>query len=127
MDYNPAVTTTAVARLHSRSQGAASSSTEPEPQSLLSEPTSPALYDSRNDHGWRRVVRNFSPSWFSVTMGTGIVAVLFINIPWKADWLYYLSIVFFILNCSLLLRVHRIYPAIYDLAGDLECDDSGRH
>lgn len=25
----------------------------------------------RNKTGWRRVVRNFTPSWFSVNMGTG--------------------------------------------------------
>ena len=29
----------------------------------------------RNQHGWRRVVLNFTPSWFSVNMGTGIVSI----------------------------------------------------
>nr|OQO27964.1 hypothetical protein B0A51_03809 [Rachicladosporium sp. CCFEE 5018] len=51
--------------------------------------------------GWRRIVRNFSPSWFSVTMGTGIVSLIFITIPFKAAWLHYLGILFFALNAAL--------------------------
>lgn len=34
-------------------------------------------------------------------MGTGIVAIIFHSIPWRADWLYYLSIIFFVLNVGL--------------------------
>jgi hypothetical protein len=53
-------------------------------------------------------------------MGTGIVAVLLISIPFKAQWLYYLSIVFFILNSVLfalalatsMLR-YSLYPEIW--------------
>lgn len=56
---------------------------------------------SKNDVGWRRIVRNFSPSWFSVTMGTGVVSTILISIPWRASWLYYLSIIFFVLNVAL--------------------------
>jgi tellurite resistance protein TehA-like permease len=56
---------------------------------------------SRYDKGWRRIVTNFSPSWFSVTMGTGIVSTILYSIPWKAQWLYYLSIIFFVLNVAL--------------------------
>ncbi|KAJ5083221.1 hypothetical protein N7456_012648 [Penicillium angulare] len=48
--------------------------------------------------GWRRVVRNFSPSWFAMTMGTGIVSILFNSIPFQSPALYYISIVFFVLN-----------------------------
>jgi tellurite resistance protein TehA-like permease len=36
--------------------------------------------------------------WFLVTMGTGIVAILLGTIPFRSPVLYYLSIVFFILN-----------------------------
>lgn len=82
---------------------------------------------SRYDKGWRRIVTNFSPSWFSVTMGTGAVSTILITIPWKADWTYYLSIVFFVLNVFLfsaaffisVLRymiwpeVSQLTPAIY--------------
>ena len=77
---------------------------------------------SKYDVGWRRVVRNFSPSWFSVTMGTGICSLLLITIPFKADWLYWLSVAFFILNSILftsafivsLLR-YTIYPEIWSV------------
>lgn len=70
--------------------------------------------------GWRRIVRNFSPSWFSVTMGTGIVSLLFITIPFKSTWLYWLSVAFFILNtvfftmASIISVVrYTLYPEIW--------------
>ncbi|TKA82697.1 hypothetical protein B0A55_01273 [Friedmanniomyces simplex] len=79
-----------------------------------------AIATSKHDRGWRRIVRNFSPSWFSVTMGTGIVSLIFITIPWKAAWLHYLGIVFFVLNVCLfslafaasLLR-YTLWPEIW--------------
>lgn len=75
---------------------------------------------SKYDRGWRRVVRNFSPSWFSTTMGTGIVSLLLITIPFQAAWLYWLSVVFFVLNAVIftaaftisLLR-YTLYPEIW--------------
>ncbi|CAE6995530.1 Sulfite transporter Ssu2 [Pyrenophora teres f. teres] len=80
--------------------------------------TSEAL--TKYDVGWRRVVRNFSPSWFSVTMGTGIVSLLFIAIPFKADWLFWLAVLFFALNTILFsfafsISVFRyvVYPEIW--------------
>jgi len=70
--------------------------------------------------GWRRIVRNFSPSWFSVTMGTGIVPLLFAAIPFKAQWLYWLTVFFLGLNavlftCAFLVSVVRyiVYPEIW--------------
>jgi tellurite resistance protein TehA-like permease len=77
-------------------------------------------HGSKHEQGWRRVVRNFSPSWFSVTMGTGICSLLLVTIPWKADWLYWLSVAYFILNAMLftlaslisLLR-YTLYPEIW--------------
>lgn len=79
-----------------------------------------AMTPTKYDVGWRRVVRNFSPSWFSVTMGTGVVSVLLITIPFHARWLYWLSVVFFSLNTILftlafsasLLR-YTLYPEIW--------------
>ena len=75
---------------------------------------------SKYDVGWRRVVRNFSPSWFSVTMGTGIVSLLLITIPFKADWLYWLSVMFFGLNAilftlafSISVLRYTLYPEIW--------------
>lgn len=78
--------------------------------------------DSKYEHGWRRVVRNFSPSWFSTTMGTGVVSLLLIAIPFQADWLYWLSVVFFVLNttlftCAFTISVLRygLYPEIWSV------------
>lgn len=53
-------------------------------------------------------------------MGTGIVAVLLNSIPFRAHWLYYLSIIFFILDAVLfasalyisILR-YSLYPEIW--------------
>lgn len=70
--------------------------------------------------GWRRIVRNFSPSWFSVTTGTGVVSLLFVSIPFHATWLYWVSVFFFGLNailfsCALSISVFRYvaYPEIW--------------
>ncbi|KAJ4414752.1 Plasma membrane sulfite pump involved in sulfite metabolism [Gnomoniopsis sp. IMI 355080] len=78
--------------------------------------------DSKYEHGWRRVVRNFSPSWFSTTMGTGAVSLVLVTIPFQASWLYWLSVVFFIINtilftCAFTLSVLRygLYPKIWSV------------
>ncbi|KAF2655207.1 hypothetical protein K491DRAFT_693096 [Lophiostoma macrostomum CBS 122681] len=75
---------------------------------------------TKHDVGWRRVVRNFSPSWFSVTMGTGIVSLLFITIPFQSSSLYWLSVIFFCLNTILFLTAltmsilrYTLYPEIW--------------
>lgn len=70
---------------------------------------------SKYDHGWRRVVRNFSPSWFSATMGTGIVSLLLITIPFQATWLYWLSVVFFVLNAFIFTAFFTISVLRYTL------------
>ncbi|KAJ5119213.1 hypothetical protein N7526_010850 [Penicillium atrosanguineum] len=70
--------------------------------------------------GWRRVVRNFSPSWFAVTMGTGVISVLMNSVPFHKPVLHYLSIVFFVLNVVVfalafvtsILR-YTLYPEIW--------------
>ena len=77
---------------------------------------------TKYDVGWRRVVRNFSPSWFSATMGTGIVSILLITIPFKSRWLYWISVFFFVLNILLfsvasltsVLR-YTLYPEIWSV------------
>lgn len=70
--------------------------------------------------GWRIYVKYFTPSyvphclavgwvllltfpysWYTVTMGTGIVAILLNLFPYPADWLYWLSVVVFVLNIVL--------------------------
>ncbi|KIW72444.1 hypothetical protein, variant 1 [Phialophora macrospora] len=51
--------------------------------------------------GWRKYVKYFTPSWFTVTMGTGIVSSLLNQFPYGARWLYWLSVVVFCLNIGL--------------------------
>ncbi|POR38807.1 Sulfite efflux pump SSU1 [Tolypocladium paradoxum] len=75
---------------------------------------------SKEEVGWRRIVRNFTPSWFAVNMGTGIVSILLHGLPYNAAWLQYASYVFFAANVGLfatflavsVLR-YALYPAIW--------------
>ncbi|EXJ58809.1 hypothetical protein A1O7_06239 [Cladophialophora yegresii CBS 114405] len=60
-----------------------------------------ASFSARNQHGWRRVVLNFTPSWFAATMGTGIASILLHTLPYNGDWLYWLSVIVFCLNIGL--------------------------
>ena len=60
-------------------------------------------------------------------MGTGVVATLFVTIPWKAAWLHYLGIVFFALNAVLFLLAftasflrYTIWPEIWKVMIDDE-------
>lgn len=87
----------------------------------------------KKDLGWRRVVRNFTPSyasdqpyphlflnlplsrWFSVTMGTGIVSVLLQRLPYNGEWLYWISVVIFCLNVTLFLLFSLISVVRYTL------------
>ncbi|CAG8893377.1 unnamed protein product [Penicillium egyptiacum] len=75
---------------------------------------------SKHDVGWRKVVRNFTPAWFSVNMGTGIVSVLLNTLPYNGQWLYYISIIIFILNVAyftvflaITLLRYILYPEIF--------------
>ena len=76
--------------------------------------------------GWRRVVQNFTPSWFAVTMGTGIVGILFHALasiyPSVQQPLNILSIIFFILNVLIFTVIfaisilrYTLYPATWKL------------
>lgn len=58
-------------------------------------------YFDPDEHGFRRIVRNFAPSWYIVTMGTGVVALLLHEIPYHARWLNRLSEIFFVLDIIL--------------------------
>ncbi|KAI0877161.1 sulfite transporter Ssu1 [Hypoxylon argillaceum] len=77
-----------------RSNPASSPSTDPDLECPGRKQT---IYSS----GWRRVVINFTPSWFSVTMGTGIVSILLHNLPYNAVWLYWISVGLFGLNVAI--------------------------
>jgi tellurite resistance protein TehA-like permease len=82
-----------------------------------------------DDHGFRRIIRNFTPSyvcrcnptsrehkydqpltegpicdrWFIITMATGVVSVLLHQLPYNGDWLQIISVIFFVLNISLFI------------------------
>ncbi|KAK5561407.1 Plasma membrane sulfite pump involved in sulfite metabolism [Exophiala xenobiotica] len=104
-------------RSRSRSQTKVLSSSDPagDSETFIKAPQTPESTPSKYEVGWRRVVRNFSPSWFSVTMGTGIVSLLLITIPFKADWLYWLSVAFFVLNTILFTFAFGISVVRYTL------------
>ncbi|KAF4999765.1 hypothetical protein FGRMN_2234 [Fusarium graminum] len=54
-----------------------------------------------DQRGWRRIVINFGPSWFTITMGTGITSILLHNLPYNGRWLFYISVIIFCLNIAL--------------------------
>ncbi|KAL2841502.1 voltage-dependent anion channel [Aspergillus pseudodeflectus] len=75
---------------------------------------------TKHDIGWRRVVRNFTPSWFSINMGTGIVSTLLYALPYNGTWLYWISVIIFALNVLLFIIVcaistlrYTLYPEIF--------------
>lgn len=69
----------------------------------------------RNRKGWRHIVLNFTPSWFSVNMGTGMASILLFNLPYNARWLYWISVVIFCLNVFLFLIFFGISVLRYTL------------
>ncbi|KAK3659347.1 Plasma membrane sulfite pump involved in sulfite metabolism [Elasticomyces elasticus] len=70
---------------------------------------------SKHHRGWRKIVRNFEPSWFVVNMGTGIVSTLLHNFPYHAHWLVYLSYIMFVLNVGLFLIFSTLTLVRYTL------------
>ena len=65
------------------------------------------------ERAWHNVVRNFTPSWFSVCMGTGVVSILLHNLPYNAHGIWYISVVVFGLNVFLFLCFSAISLARY--------------
>ncbi|KAK0391113.1 hypothetical protein NLU13_0615 [Sarocladium strictum] len=81
----------------------------------------PALPCKENT-GWRRILRNFTPSWFAVNMGTGIVSILLHQLPYNAIWIQYISYVFFCVNIALFvvffgmsIARYTLYPEIWSV------------
>ncbi|KAL7815053.1 voltage-dependent anion channel [Trichoderma aethiopicum] len=62
--------------------------------------SSPALNKKRERNIWI-AVRAFTPAWFTINMGTGIVSILLHNLPYNGVWLYWISVIFFVLNLAL--------------------------
>lgn len=46
----------------------------------------------------RRTILHFTPSWFSVNMGTGITSILLHNLPYNNIYLQRISVCIFVLN-----------------------------
>ncbi|RCI03848.1 hypothetical protein CU098_012707 [Rhizopus stolonifer] len=67
-------------------------------------------------------IRNFTPSWFSTTMGTGIVSILLYNFPFPFKGLHIIAIVVFFINvtlfclCTILsLARYIMFPSVIQL------------
>ncbi|KAI9716398.1 MAG: hypothetical protein M1828_000340 [Chrysothrix sp. TS-e1954] len=124
---NPALTQPAIHTLSHTSRQRSSNTTAKHPPDETASSnddsnSSPSTFPSKYDKGWRRIVRNFSPSWFTPTMGTGVVAVLLQTIPFQPQnhWLHYLSLAFYALNVvlfalafSISLLRYTLYPEIW--------------
>ncbi|KAF2138781.1 uncharacterized protein K452DRAFT_233711 [Aplosporella prunicola CBS 121167] len=74
------------------------------------------------ERGWRRIVQNFTPSWFAVNMATGMVCLVLHAIPYKHRVITVIYTVLFVINVILfaiisftsLLR-YVMYPATWGL------------
>ncbi|KAL0575723.1 hypothetical protein ABG067_009005, partial [Albugo candida] len=44
------------------------------------------------------IIKHFTPSWFSVTMGTGILSILLINFPFQFYGLPTIALVMYLMN-----------------------------
>lgn len=51
--------------------------------------------------GWRSIVLTFTPSWFSVLTGTGVVPILLHNLPYNTEWIQWIAVVLFAMNVGL--------------------------
>ncbi|GHJ89593.1 hypothetical protein NliqN6_5995 [Naganishia liquefaciens] len=68
----------------------------------------------------KRRILNFTPSWFSVNMGTGIVSILLYNLPYQFPGLKIVGIVVFCLNVVLFISFltmsilrYAIWPSVF--------------
>ncbi|KAG9561580.1 sulfite efflux pump SSU1, partial [Aureobasidium melanogenum] len=73
----------------------------------------------QDDHGWRRVVRGFTPSMFSITMGTGVVAILIHQMPYNSSWTNYPCYIVFGLNVLIFISALLISILRYALWPEL--------
>ncbi|KAF2740104.1 hypothetical protein EJ04DRAFT_232957 [Polyplosphaeria fusca] len=65
--------------------------------------------------GFRGIIRNFTPSWFIITMSTGVVSIQLHQIPFHARWLNIVSDIYFVLNIALFLLFTFISTLRYTL------------
>lgn len=68
----------------------------------------------------KHIILNFTPSWFAVVMGTGILSILIYSAPHQFSGQHIVAIVFYVINCVLfalffilsLLR-YTMYPFVF--------------
>ena len=72
--------------------------------------------------GMRSVILNFTPSWFAVKMGTGIVPILLHTAPHQfhgqlivSTVMYIINIVIFVLSLALTIARYTLYPWVWML------------
>lgn len=86
-------------------------------------------HSSKKDVGFRRIIRNFTPSyvlifrnwrikndryrWFIITMSTGAVSITLHQIPYHAGWLNIVSDIYLVLNIALFLLFTAISTLRY--------------
>ncbi|KEQ65046.1 sulfite efflux pump SSU1 [Aureobasidium melanogenum CBS 110374] len=85
----------------------------------LSEITLAVTQPPQDDHGWRRIVRGFTPSMFSITMGTGVVAILIHQMPYNSSWTNYPCYIVFGLNVLIFVSALLISILRYALWPEL--------
>ncbi|KAJ1679138.1 Plasma membrane sulfite pump involved in sulfite metabolism, partial [Spiromyces aspiralis] len=68
------------------------------------------------------IIRHFTPSWFSVTMGTGILGILLYSLPYKFDGLEFIGGTIFAINTTIYvlfsivtLARYTIFPEVFKL------------
>ena len=76
---------------------------------------SSALPEVLPQRGLRSVILHFTPSWFSVTMGTGIISILLHTAPHQFHGQLVVSTVFYVLNISLFVLFLALSIARYTL------------
>ncbi|EPQ27744.1 uncharacterized protein PFL1_04881 [Pseudozyma flocculosa PF-1] len=100
-----------------------SSSSPPSPSSSSNPALLPPPKPAKR-HGVKERVLHFTPSWFSVTMGTGVIATLLNLLPWPSihSGLRYPALVFlfadiviFILFLSAFVARYIMYPEVLPL------------
>ncbi|PWN39968.1 hypothetical protein IE81DRAFT_294067 [Ceraceosorus guamensis] len=63
----------------------------------------------------RRITLHFTPSWFSVNMGTGITSILLYQLPYQFKGLHVIAEIIFALNVALFLVFTSISAARYTI------------
>jgi C4-dicarboxylate transporter/malic acid transport protein len=54
-------------------------------------------------HSLRDLIQNFTPNWFSVTMGTGVTGLCLASLPWEKPWIHDLASAIWLINVGLFI------------------------